>query len=272
MHGEGAGISTHAAHEGAASSAPTAPTGSPYFNSRGPRRGRGPTAGAPSSPPSFQLTRPTKGPRGGDGNATQKPGFQLTRPTKGPRITSTTTLTVDVISTHAAHEGAATHGCPVFVHSSDFNSRGPRRGRGPRWRSLKNGQDFNSRGPRRGRARHCPTYLRITLFQLTRPTKGPRVSIWWTKHIVCISTHAAHEGAAWPQTRLRGSSQYFNSRGPRRGRASRPSTSPRRPTFQLTRPTKGPRSLSYGINLTKEFQLTRPTKGPRTATGSKEQK
>ena len=190
-------ISTHAAHEGAALQVRPVGGGGLHFNSRGPRRGRG----------AWILP------------ATEANKFQLTRPTKGPRGVTPSEVFASLISTHAAHEGAAASDRPQWSRSSYFNSRGPRRGRddeisaddkqpkfqltrptkGPRLPLTLYFCDFcnfNSRGPRRGRGDLTGLATKFSEFQLTRPTKGPRIRLRAVQFAPRISTHAAHEGAA----------------------------------------------------------------------------
>ena len=168
-------ISTHAAHEGAADDGGREATRRGHFNSRGPRRGR------------ERRHRID----------TVMVEFQLTRPTKGPRPAAKRTQSASTISTHAAHEGAASPRQSKYYRHGHFNSRGPRRGR-------------------EGGHQGCRGRL---VFQLTRPTKGPRAAPWGWSPSAGISTHAAHEGAALARHRLTSQCFHFNSRGPRRGRA-----------------------------------------------------
>ena len=211
-------ISTHAAHEGAAMATGRRRRCSTHFNSRGPRRGRdhgggllceprristhAAHEGAAESPGAWRRSGHfnSRGPRRGRELGTDSPHglaiFQLTRPTKGPRPDRWRALIPAIISTHAAHEGAArrrrerhaearisTHAAHEgAAHHVHHHSHGRR--------------DFNSRGPRRGRAASTRTPDVGGAFQLTRPTKGPRPTAARSSCIRLISTHAAHEGAA----------------------------------------------------------------------------
>ena len=167
--------------------------------------------------------------------------FQLTRPTKGPRSNTSKTVVGGLISTHAAHEGAADRRAAPYrrraisthaAHEGAADRRAaPYRRRAISTHAAHEGaapnnnrnrqriSNFNSRGPRRGRATKRAIETATARFQLTRPTKGPRLTALAGRTAYVISTHAAHEGAAqiW-QKKIR-PSLNFNSRGPRRGRA-----------------------------------------------------
>gem|GEM_PF-2845981 len=128
--------------------------------------------------------------------------FQLTRPTKGPRIPKLYFEAVSQISTHAAHEGAAWW-LLNQAYEVDISTHAAHEGAARVRVECKSVQiHFNSRGPRRGRDGGYLIRLMRSVFQLTRPTKGPRRAFFHLSGLLSISTHAAHEGAAGAVARM----------------------------------------------------------------------
>ena len=122
--------------------------------------------------------------------------FQLTRPTKGPRPERTKYMTAKRISTHAAHEGAASHTPPACHRPCHFNSRGPRRGRAHQGRFADDGCPISTHAAHEGAAREPQKRGADPDISTHAAHEGAAQSASGHRSGRPISTHAAHEGAA----------------------------------------------------------------------------